>query len=288
MGTARRLWLSLYFPHFSLQVLCRAEVVARPVVVVVGSGTRLSISACNRQAERCGVRSGMPLTAAYALAPELLALKENAHSQFAALQSLAAWTLQFTSFTSLVPPDGLILEIGGSLGLFGGVNSLRARVLHALEELGYAARLAAAPTPLGAWLLARAGREVSVASDEALGHQLAQVPLAYMDLRPQVVKALREMGLRCFGDCLLQPRDALARRFGGQLIDYLDKALGKRPDPREPYMVPPVFERRLVLLAEVWELEPILFAARRLLLELEGFLAARCCAIQRLLVQIGT
>ena len=282
MGTARRLWLSLYFPHFPLEVLCRGERVVRPVAVVVGSGTRLSISACNRQAERCGARPGMPLTAAYALVPELLALKEDAHSQSAALQNLAAWNLQFTSFISLVPPDGLLLEIGGSLGLFGGVNSLRAAVQRALNELGYMARLAVAPTPLGAWLLARAGREVSITSAEALGHQLARVPLTCMDLRPHVVTALQAVGLRRFGDCSRQPRDALARRFGSQLLDCLDKALGKRPDPREPYAAPALFERRLVLLTEVWEVEPILFAARRLLLELEGFLAARCSAVQRL------
>ena len=47
------------------------------------------------------------------------------------------------------------------------------------------------------------------------------------------------MGVHTIGECLALPRDGLARRFGQQLLDELDRALGRLPDAREPYIHPP-------------------------------------------------
>lgn len=59
------------------------------------------------------------------------------------------------------------------------------------------------------------------------------------------------------------------------MLRLIDRALGRHPDPRVPYVSPPVFERHLSLPALVWEIEGLVFAVRRLLLELVGFLQAR-------------
>ena len=50
------------------------------------------------------------------------------------------------------------------------------------------------------------------------------------------------------------------------MLRALDRALGRVPDPREPFVPPPRYEGSLVLPSAVRSVEPLLFAARRLLL----------------------
>ena len=77
------------------------------------------------------------------------------------------------------------------------------------------------------------------------------------------------------GDLLPRPRGGPARRFDPALLRRLDQALGQLPDPRRPFAVPETFASRLPLPAEVTESAALLFAARRLVLELVGYLRAR-------------
>jgi protein ImuB len=58
-------------------------------------------------------------------------------------------------------------------------------------------------------------------------------------------------------------------------VEDLDRALGRVPEPRRWFSPPPRFDARLELPAQASEAESVLFAARRLLAQLEGFLAAR-------------
>ncbi|HEY5700638.1 MAG TPA: hypothetical protein VIT83_00945, partial [Gammaproteobacteria bacterium] len=93
---------------------------------------------------------------------------------------------------------------------------------------------------------------------------------------------LRRMGVRSFGECCRLPRDGLARRMSPRLVELLDKALGRRPDPRLPYTPPLIFERCINLAFEVRDSVALLAAARILLLELCGFLRARTGGVQDL------
>jgi protein ImuB len=216
------------------------------------------------------------------LVPNLILAPRDETAEAAALEGLAAWAGQFTSFVSLVPPQSLLLEIGGSLALFGGLDALLARVRHAIDALGYSARFGVAPTPLGAWLLARAGLQEPVTAMHRLPACLAPVPLACLDLPARVQESLQSVGVERFGDCCRLPRDGVARRTDPQLLAYLDRALGKRADPRLPYTPPPTFQRRLSLSGEVKDTQTLLIAAHRLLLELAGYLQARAGGVQAL------
>ena len=65
---------------------------------------------------------------------------------------------RFTPRVSLDPPDGLLLEVKGSLHLFGGVAGLSREMAGECSRLRMPGTLAVAPTPLAALALARAGR----------------------------------------------------------------------------------------------------------------------------------
>ena len=259
----------------SADVFARGGAVREPFAVVDGAGTGQVVVAPSAAAMRAGVSAGMALGAAHALAPGLSAFPRDEAAEAAALARLAAWAGRFTPFASLAPPREVLLEVAGSLKLFGGPDAVSAKVSEGVAGLGYAANAALAPTPLGAAFLARARPGTRVTGMEELEAEIASVPLAALDLAPEALATLRALGLSRVGDCLKLPRPGLARRFGGELLRSFDRALGKIPDPREPFVPPSRFEGSLALPAEVIAAEPLLFAARRLLLELEGHLAAR-------------
>ncbi|AAZ96782.1 conserved hypothetical protein [Thiobacillus denitrificans ATCC 25259] len=275
------LWLALHFPALSLEVFTRGSASALPLAVVEKQGNRTWVIARNDPAAERGVRPGMAASAAQALADELVVRQRDPGDEQAALTGLAAWAGRFTPSVSLQAPDGLLLEVGTCLTLHRGLDNLRARVREGVDAMAYSATSACAPTALGAWLLAQAGEETAVDAN-ALEARLARLPVGLLDLSPDTRESLDLVGAHTLGDCLKLPRAGLARRYGQGLLDQLDRALGRLPEPRAFFAPPPRFERRLELPAPVEHAEALLFVARRLLPELEGYLALRQAGVQAL------
>lgn len=269
------LWLCLHLPRLPAEVFSRGGTVREPFVVVEGAGTRELVVTPSAGAAGAGVFPGTALSAAHALVPALSVFRRDEASEAGALARLAAWAGRFTPAVSLAPPREVVLDVAGSLKLFRGMDNLVGKVEEGVRDLGYTAQAALAPTPLGAVLLARARPGARVTGVERLAPELFSVPLDALDVPPEALEALRGLGVGCLGDCMKLPRPGLARRFGEELPRYLDRALGRLPDPRDPFVPPRRFEGRLPLAAEASAAEPLLFAVRRLLLELEGYLEAR-------------
>ncbi|TDJ74912.1 MAG: DNA polymerase Y family protein [Proteobacteria bacterium] len=276
------LWACLHFPQLPLEIFSRGDNSPIARVVSITKGNRKYALICNREALACGVKPRMAISAAYALCATLDVRQRNVAAEQEALASIAESAQQFTSLVSLVPPDSVLLEVAGSLTLFKGYKNLLAQLKQGLKELGYEARIAAAPTPLGATLLARNGFEEPVIDPHQLHSRLSPLPIETLCLDADLLKKFENLGLRCIGDCLRLPRDGLARRFGPQLLLTFDKILGKAPDPRQPFIPSTRFKSHLLLPAQVDSSESLLFATHRLLLELTAFLRARDGGIQEL------
>jgi protein ImuB len=258
------LWVALCLPRLPLEARLRgrapSEVADEPWAVVENRSVRV----CNGAAEALGVRAGSLLGAAWALAPQLRTLSRDTVAEGRALEAIAAWTCQFTTQVSLEPPQAVLLEVAGSLRLFGGAARLMARLHSGLADLGFEALLAAGPTARAALWLARGG-----------GETLQTLPVGAIDPEPETLALLRRIGIGTLGELMRLPRAGLAARFGEKLLGDLDRALGRVPEPRVFFASPERFDMQLELPAPVMEAERLLFAARRLLLQLEGFLAAR-------------
>ena len=192
-----------------------------------------------------------------------------------ALEPIAAWACQFTPRVSLEPPRALAAEVRASLRLFGGRETLLARWRDGLDSLGVEASLALAPTARAALWLARGG-----------GGALGKLPLRKIGLAEENFLFLQSIGVHTVEDMLRLPREGLARRCGQHLVDELDRALGILPEARQFFMPPTRFDARLELPAPVAHAEGLLFAARRLLLQLEGLLAARHAGIRSFSLQL--
>ncbi len=276
------LWLTLHFHHLPLEIFTRSARRSGPLAAISSIGSSAFIVACNRQAHARGVRSGMTVSAAWALVSELGIVARDEVAERAALERIAAWAFQFTPTTSISAPAEVLLEVEGSLKLFGGLNRLHQRVEQGVAELGYSASAACAPTPLAAQLFARAGLSTRIRHYDALRHALEKLPVSLFDRSSEAEAMLESFGVRTIGECLGLPRDGLARRLGQRLLDDLDRALGGLPDPRPTFVPPPDFKASLPLPAPVEQAEALLFAARRLLTELCGWLAATSNGVQSL------
>jgi protein ImuB len=184
------------------------------------------------------------------------------------LETIAAWACQFTPRVSLEPPQDLLLEVQGSLRYFGGREAFFARLAHGLSGLGFEVKTASAATPRAALWLARGEKKI-----------LEEVPLQAV-CGGEPLALLESLGMKDFGDLMRLPREGLARRCGRRLLDDLDRALGAAPEPRAYFSPPPSFAARLELPAAVAHAEALLFAARRLLAQLEGLLAARQAGVR--------
>jgi protein ImuB len=280
-GPARQLWLCIHLPSLPLDALNVGNRTAPQAVFEDRQGIR-RVLLVNLQAEQEGIFPGLSINAALALAPALQLEERNPQKEHKRLRQLAAWAERFTSKVSIEPPEALLLEIAGSLKLFGGLDALRERVRKELFRQGCASSVAVAPTPLAAAWLARAGENVSIKSMNRLAGALGSLPLRYVGWPDDVRESLKGMGICCIGDCLRLPRQGFARRFGTARLRELDRALGRLPDPRRNYRPPERYSEDFELIEEQNDSELLLEACRQLLSRLERFLTTRQLAASRL------
>ena len=212
---------------------------------------------------------------------------DHATIEQAAMERLAAWAYQWSSRVSYRLADGplLWLELGASRALFGGYRALLAQLTAELAQLGYSHACALAPSPTAAALLTQAGEQRCVATQAQLRLRLEMLPLALLALPPQVLAALHSAGLRRIGQLLALPDAAIARRFGPEVSLYLQRLCGTASDPRPTWRMPAVYRARFEFDAEVRATTALLFPLRRLLLEFQGYLRGRDCAVLRFTLQ---
>jgi protein ImuB len=270
------LWACLRLPLLSLDVFSRATGASADAPFVVTSGGHYPrVVAANAAARAAGIRRDQLISAALALVPEVVMRERDDAAEAAALADIATLLLAFTPNTSVAPPSGVLAEIAGSVRLFGGLPRLLDELQRQARSRGYETTIGVAPTATAALLLARAGRVTPVLDTEALPRVLAPVPLALLDFDADTLATLKAAGITTFGDAHALPRAGLARRFDQRVVDTLDRAVGRAPDPRDPYLPPPHFERRLPLPAPVDSADALQFAVNRLVGDFADWLLAR-------------
>jgi protein ImuB len=224
------------------------------------------------------------------LRPDLRSVERRPRAEREAMAALAAWAYRYSSelIWSVtehevdygLPCALLWIEIGASLRLYGGLDALLADFDAAFAETGHVGQRAVAPTIEAAALLARAGSSERILARAQIAAALDDMPLQALALPPVILEALKNIGLSRIGELLKLPADALGRRHGPQLLDHLDRLLGRRPDVRPRYRLPPKYQRRFDLLGDVEYSEGLLFPLQRMTRELAEYLRARDTGLQ--------
>lgn len=188
-----------------------------------------------------------------------------------ALQGVAVWALQFTPRVALAD-EAVLMELDASTRLFGGRRALRDRVVLEAVDLGVTA-VAWASTSLAAQALARCGIENGFRKPLAL--LLDALPMETLTAVWPHRPILARLGCKTLGDIRRLPRGGISRRFDKDLLTAIDRAYGLQPEVHCWVALPETFSARLELMSRVEMAPALLLGARRLLLQLCGWLAAR-------------
>jgi protein ImuB len=183
-----------------------------------------------------------------------------------------AWgwrALQFTPRVAQVD-EALLLEASGSLRLWGGRKALLWRLFHDTQPLA-PAKWAQGRTALVALALLR----LQLRGEAVPEHLPQDLPLDVLSAAREHVQVLERTGCRSWGELRALPRAGVARRFGAGLLEALDAAYGERPE-RYPWLtLPEEFDLKVELAALATTAPELMWAAQRLLTQLQVWLQAR-------------
>ena len=280
------LWLCISTPTLLLDDLADGAEQQPPRALVARHGPRRWVHSANAEARREGVRTGQAVSTALARVPALQLIAHDPEREADSLERLALWAWQFSSQLSIAPPTALLLEIGASLTLLGPLQQVLDTLHAELDTLGYRHRCGVAPTPLAARLMARQGLAPALDTRQ-LDAALHTLPVQQLDLDTSTLRALQQCGIRRTGALFALPRDALARRFGQNCCDYLDRLRGHAPDPRPGFSPPEHFDQTLELLHEIDNTDALTFPLKRLTETLGAQLVSRDSGASTLRLSLG-
>jgi protein ImuB len=179
--------------------------------------------------------------------------------------------------------DALLLELSASERLWGGRLALL-RHIHAADKPVAGVRFARGATSLIALA------QLQLLQPEGLSgrarHRTAvdDLPLATLAAAQPHLGTLERLGCMRWGQLRALPRGGVARRFGADLLDALDRAYGEAPDSYPWLLLPEQFDATLELGAQVEAAPALLFGARRLFNQLQLWLQARHAGVLALLL----
>lgn len=236
-------------------------------------------------ARRHGVVNGMRRGGVLTLAPHADIRERDVTREQETVQGVAFALLQFTPNVVIAEENVVLADVSASERLFNGLCRLRRRVRRGVADFGVSGVISVAATAQLAWLLARTGGGVALL-DRSRQRALAQVPVAALPAARRYAEWFDGLGCATMADIMRLPRAGLKKRCGTALLDALDRATGESPEVHEWLVMPPTFDARVELPDRIEHVEAALFAARRLTLQMTGWLAARQLAVARFVISL--
>ncbi len=216
------------------------------------------------------------------LAPNALVYDREPAREQDVLREVALALMRFSPMVAVCEEETVVIDVSASLRLFGGILRICHQMRQVVDAVGVTVRMSVAPTGQGAWMLAKVltmrGRR-RVLKMRSLERALDALSyLAVPEVRP-FADWFAGLGCRVLEDIRRLPRAGLKKRCSVDLLDSLDRAYGLSPELYEWLDVPPTFSARVELPDRVEHAEAILFSARRLVVQLCGWLSAQQLAL---------
>ena len=268
------LWLAVHLPYLPLEALGHNHT-ERILAVYAQHDQTQQVVAASCSARQAGVQPGMALAVAHSLIPMLESSPRDIAAEKIHLAQLATQAGNWTPAVTVLE-DCLLLNIAGSLRLYGGVRALLKQIQHWITAHAEEPCIALTPTPASAALCARVGKALCVTSQDQLTAAVRTLPAQMLASNLQQRRLLGQLGTRQIGDLLRLPRDGLARRLGPGFLDSLDKLLGNKPDPQPTFTPPAAFVQGITLPAESVETAFLFPFMRQLLNQLAAYLRTHC------------
>ncbi len=275
------LWLYLHFPDLYLHSLLIPD--DQPVALL--GARHQHVEQLNEPARKAGVTVDMSMATACSLCPGLICQPLDDIQQQQLLEQKALWAYRYSAQICLDPPQGLWLEIGSMLKLFGGLESLWQRLLREAPTQW--------PIQLGVAQAAQAARLLAInyiglpnSDKHWIRQQLHGLTLAQLQLDESLQLKLQRVGAKTLGDLVRLPLADLAVRYGIELVDYLERIQGHKQQPMSWFEPPLRFRQDAFFIEEVEHQNGLLFPLRPLLAALSSFLQQRQLSTRTLILRL--
>jgi protein ImuB len=217
-------------------------------VTATMQGQRRILASVDAAAAQLDLASGMTVTHAQSLIPDLTVIDAQPEEDEAALMRLALWCIKYSPLVTPDPPDGIFIDVAGSAHLFQGEIALLRDLCRRLTGEGIAAKAAIADTAGCAWAVARYG-DAQIVSPGRASDAIASLPVGSLRLSPETVASLSDVGIERVAQLATKPRSSLRLRFGADVLLRLDQALGNANEAL-PSLIPPDVPRSELRFAE--------------------------------------
>ena len=226
---------------------------------------RMVITSANVLAETEGVNAGMVVADARVIIPALQVFDDKTVPSNKILNRFAEWFIRYTPIVEVDSPDGLILDISGCAHLWNGEEQYLQTIIVRLNSFGFKVHAAIADTAGAAWAIAHYGKSFSIIPTGGQKTALAPLPAEALRIEDETAYRLHKLGLKNIGTFMTMQRSALRRRFGIDILEKLDQALGFKETIINPVQPITPYEERLPCLEPIVTATGIKIALKRLL-----------------------
>ena len=206
---------ALWFPDWPVQAarLESGDELAEPVAITA----QHRIKVCSHAARQLGIRRGMRVRNAQAVAPELTVIEDNPDRDGRMFASLAASFDEVAASVEVIRPGLVVVDVDAAGRFHGSEEKALEMLIDAASRRGIDAFAGAADEIATALIAARASQVIPPGgSAEFLAVQPLGVLVAEESLAADMdtVKALGQLGITTLGELAKLPPNAVTTRFG--------------------------------------------------------------------------
>ena len=206
---------ALWFPDWPVQAarLESGDELAEPIAIAA----QHRIKVCSHAARQVGIRRGMRVRNAQAVAPELTVIEDNPDRDGRMFASLAASFDEVAASVEVLRPGLVVVDVDAAGRFHGAEDKALEMLIDAASRRGIDTQAGAADEIATALIAARVSQVVPPGgSAEFLAAQPLGVLVAEESLAADMdtVKALGQLGITTLGELAKLPSNAVTTRFG--------------------------------------------------------------------------
>lgn len=225
---AKSLWCYVYIENFSLQIMSGEGYRKRASVLYEYINGETIITQLNSKAMKKGLSISMALSMTHGLSVD-----SYSRNKIKEQKIKKRFFKDLNNFSPIVineSIDGILVEIGGSIRLFGGREETLRLIRKRFMEYGYFIKTVVAPTPRAASIIAKSGLETNVWDINNLNATISMIDLNYLGLQKKDMKKFLDLGVKTLGDVYRLPRVGILKRFSPDVLKLIDQLYGRVVD----------------------------------------------------------
>jgi protein ImuB len=233
----------LLVPLFPLAARLRQEpeLLGQPVVVHEGGGSQASVLAASRTARGLGIKPGLSLPQARAIAPELVMRNRDPAGEQSAQATLLEVADAFSPRVEEGGPGLVFLDVSGAARHRWSERELGQQLRVASERAQLPARVGLAASKLAARVAASLPCSPTIVPAGEEARFLAPLPVQKLDLDDHVRAMFERWGIETIGDLARLPVKEVVSRLGATGSALHAAARGLDREPLMPRATPEIY-----------------------------------------------